>query len=68
MKLSPETLWNEVREQAAKSGWDSRDLLIDTATEALCKRHRITSDAEQKNISGRLGKLWAENMVLMGPN
>lgn len=68
MKLSPEALWNEVREQAAKSGWDSRDLLIDTATEALCKRHRIKSDAERENIAGRLGKLWADRMAVMGAN
>lgn len=68
MKLSDEKLWNEVREQAAKSGWNSRDLLIDTATEALCKRHRIKSDAERETIAGRLGKLWADRMAVMGAN
>ena len=68
MKLSPEILWNEVREQAAKSGWESRELLIDTATEALCKRHKLKSDAEREQISGRLGKLWADRMGVMEPN
>lgn len=68
MKLSDDNLWHEVREQAAKTGWNDRDLLLDTATEALCKRHRIKSDAERENIAGRLGKLWADRMAVMGAN
>lgn len=61
--LSDTTIWAAVQDQAAVSGWAEQSLLIDAATEALCKRHRLKSDADREGISGRLSRLWIEKMT-----
>lgn len=67
-RLSDQVLWDSVQDAAAKSGFTDRTALIEAATEGLCKRHRLRSDAEREDISGRLSALWVKNMTVTEPN
>lgn len=67
-RLSDKILWDAVQVEAAKHGWLDQSALIERAAEALCKRHRLRTDAEREDISGRLGALWIRKLTVTEPN
>ncbi|SFY20465.1 hypothetical protein SAMN04244548_03069 [Paracoccus pantotrophus] len=66
MKLTNDTIWRAVQDQAALFGWGDREALIAKAMNRLCKRYRLTTDGEREELRGRLDMLWIDRADAAG--
>lgn len=66
MKLTNDTIWRAVQDQASLFGWGDREALIAKAVNRLCKRHHLKTDGEREELRGRLDMLWIDRADAAG--
>ena len=61
-RISDDTLWAAIRDEAATHGWADETRLIHGAVTAIGRRLRL-SDDNREVIAGRARKLWSDRMI-----
>lgn len=61
-RISDDTLWAAIRDEAATHGWADETRLIHGAVTAIGRRQRL-SDDNREDIAGRARKLWSDRMI-----
>lgn len=63
--LRDSTIWNEVRERAARIGWDDRERVTRETVSHIARRFKL-DDEGRENLRGRVDRLWTERMTVWG--
>ena len=61
-RISDDTIWAAIRDEAATHGWADETRLIHGAVTAIGRRLRL-SDDNREVIAGRARKLWSDRMI-----
>ena len=61
-RISDDTIWQAVRDEAATHGWADETRLIHGAVTAIGRRLRLPND-NREVIAGRARKLWSDRMI-----